>query len=326
LITDQVFMMSNGIPRAAVAANGTIAYLKGAGTGHRELVLVDRSGHARAIGGALGAYRFPRFSPDGKRIAVSLESNAGSITAGDISVLHLEAGSWLRITTDSASYQPEWDPDGKSLVYVHRESRGTSLYKVAADGSGAPVKLLSRPVNIWESRITPDHRMIVWREDNAKTLRDIMAAPLDSVDAVRPIVNSAFDEKGIALSPDGRWLAYVSNETGANQVYIRRLEPNSPHSPVSRRGGTEPRWSKTGELFFRSGDSVFVSRVTPGPVAQITPPAGLFSGPYESTSYEPLWDVSPDGRQFVMVRASANETPQLVLFMNWAEHWTTPRK
>ena len=168
--------------------------------------------------------------------------------------------------------------------------------------------------------------MIIWREDNTRTLRDIMWAPLDSVDNVRPLVATSFDEKGIAMSPDGHWLAYVSNETGANEVYIRRLEQGSPRWPVSKRGGTEPRWSKTGEVFFRLGDSVFVSRVTLGVIPQVTTPVGLFGGSYMATGFEPLWDVSPDGRQFAMVRIPGAETGQMILLMNWAEHWNTPKQ
>jgi serine/threonine-protein kinase len=324
-IADQVSSTAFGIPRGAVAANGTILYAIGARTDHRELVLVDRTGHARNIGGAQRAYRFPRFSPEGRRIAVTLE-NVSGVATGDIYVLGLEGGTPLRLTTDSSSYQAEWDPDGTSLIYAHRQAGSSALFRVDADGSGRPpVKLLTRPYPIYESRITPDHHTIIWREDNPKTLRDILSAPMDSLDNVRPILATAFDEKGIAMSPDGHWLAYSSNETGINEVYIRRLEPNSPRWPVSSRGGTEPRWSKSGEIFFRRGDSVFASRVTPGPVPQIGAAITLFSGIYAATNYEPVWDVAPDGLHFAMVRLPEAETPQLILFMNWAEHWNTPR-
>lgn len=317
-----VSMSAFGVPRAAIAPNGTIVYAVSAEIDRRELVLVDRTGAARDIGGGLRAYRFPRFSPNGQQVAVTVESTGG-VASGDIWVLGLDGRAPLRLTADSSSYQAEWDPDGQSLIYAHRQPSAFSLYRIAADGSGAPpAEILTRPYQIPESRITPDHRTIVWREDNPKTLRDIMSAPLDSVSNIHPIVATPFDERGISMSPDGRWLAYVTTETGIDQVFIRRLAPQSPRWPVSRSGGTEPRWSKTGELFFRRGDSVFVSRVSEGDVPQISVPVGLFSGRYAATSNEAVWDVSPDGRQFAMVRIAGSESLRLTLFMNWAERWS----
>jgi len=109
-------------------------------------------------------------------------------------------------------------------------------------------------------------------------------------------------------------------------VYICRVEPNGAHWRVSRRGGSEPRWARTGELFYRNGDSVFVSRVTLGTEPTIGTPSLVFTGQYTNAPFEPLWDVSPDARQFVMVREppGAGGT-QLVLMVNWIESWRAGR-
>jgi serine/threonine-protein kinase len=139
---------------------------------------------------------------------------------------------------------------------------------------------------------------------------------------VRPIRNSAFDERGFALSPDGRWLAYTSNEAGTSDVYICRLEANGAHWRVSH-GGSEPRWARTGELFYRNGDSVLVSRVTLGTEPRIAAASlvFVFSGQYDAAPFEPLWDVSPDARQFVMVRDRSFGGARLVLMLDWLEAW-----
>jgi serine/threonine-protein kinase len=334
-VTDHVAQgPAGGTAKFAVARTGTLAYLTGSSAGGRDLVVTDRSGNARVLPIGKRFYRFPRFSPDGQQLAFHAEVR-GTV-AGDLWRYTFDGGALIRLTSDSVSGQPEWDPDGRSLVYIRRVAGGRSgaalqLYRVSADGSEAPRPVLARPNSIYESRITPDHRMIVFREDAAggggAGNRDILMAPLDSPTAVRPLVATPFDEKGIALSPDGNWLAYVSNETGADEVYIRKLQDVSSRWPVSKGGGREPRWIRTGEVFFRKGDSVMVSRVDLGAEPRVTPPRLLFTGEYTFTGYEPLWDVSPDGQRFAFARASAAvaDAP-MALLLNWADHWKARQK
>jgi hypothetical protein len=149
----------------------------------------------------------------------------------------------------------------------------------------------------------PDARHLVYREDVTATNRDIMIAPLDSPAAARPLAATTFNERGLALSPDGRWLAYTSNVSGANEVYVRRLDEASPRWRVSQRGGREPRWRADGrELFFRGGDTLFVVDVRLGAEPQLGQPRPLFAGLFASSTNEALYDVSRDGQRFVMVR------------------------
>ena len=139
------------------------------------------------------------------------------------------------------------------------------------------------------------------------------------------MVQTRFNERGIAVGPVGDWLAYVSNESGRDEVYIRHLAPNSPRWPVSRNGGTEPRWTRSGEVFFRNHDSVFVARVTldasPTDVPRIGEPTALFGGVYQSLGMECTWDTSPDGRSFLMVRPVNDSKPVVMLYTNWIERW-----
>ena len=307
----------------AVADNGVLVAARAASTASRELVIVDRAGVARALVSETRNFRWPRFSPDGRRIAVSLSE--GAATPADLYVVRADAsgagaGTIERITSDSATAEAEWDPDGRSLIFRHARGRG-GISRTAADGSGSPVVLLTRPNVVYETAITPDRKTIVWREDAPNTSRDILSAPLDSPTAVRPIRNTAFDERGFSLSPDGKWLAYTSNEAGTNEVYLCRIEANGAHWRVSRQGGSEPRWARTGELFYRNGDSVLVSRITLGAEPTIGAPVLLFRGQYDGAPFEPLWDVSPDAKQFVMVRNQSFGGARLVLMLDWIDAW-----
>jgi eukaryotic-like serine/threonine-protein kinase len=314
LIADNVLTAGPTSSRFAVSRNGTIAYLSG-NASIRKLVVVDRTGAVVHSLPDERVYRFPRFSPGGRDLAFHIEVRGG--VAGDIWRYSLDRSVMLRLTTDSASGQPEWDPDGTSLVYLN----GGALARVAADGSSLPTLVLKRPSSIYESHMTPDRKTIVFREDASSANRDIYMAPLDSPGVFHPLLNTPFDEKGFALSPDGKWLAYVSNETGTDEVYVRRLQSNSARWPVSRGGGREARWAGS-EIFYRAGDTTMVARVAFAanePV--IGAPRLLFVGTYASTAYEPLYDVSPDGKRFAFVQNRDARGTQIGVIMNWTANW-----
>jgi serine/threonine-protein kinase len=295
---------ANGNSRVAVAPrNGTVVFFGGSGRDEHELALLDRAGRARAVVSELRAYRAPRFSPDGRRIAVGISGHAGAFS-GDIWIATLATGGLLRVTTDTISYHPEWEADGRHLLMIKRQLPNPgAAYRVVADGTSPATLLIARSRSIYEAVPIADGRAVVFREDADQSNRDIYLVARDSGAAPVPLVATRFDERGIALAPDGKWFAYTSNESGASEVYIRRLTPESPRWPVSRGGGNEPRWSKSGELFFRRADSVYVSRVVLAAEPTITPPVALFSARFDATTYEPLWDVSPDGSHFVVTRA-----------------------
>jgi Tol biopolymer transport system component len=182
------------------------------------------------------------------------------------------------------------------------------LYRVTADGSTDPAPFFSRrPVSVYESRLTPDGRRLVFREDG--NVRDILVAPVDSPAAARPLAATAFNERSLALSPDGRWLAFASNLSGSAEVYVRRLEDGSPRWKASLGGGVAPRWGLGGrELFYRNGDTLYVVSAQLGAEARFGEPRALFdAAAYLNSGNEALYDVSPDGRRFVMIRQMGAE-------------------
>jgi Tol biopolymer transport system component len=309
----------NGNPRIAVAArNGTAVFLTGTGARERELVLIDRGGRSRLAVPDLRAFRYPRFSPDGQRIAVGVSGSSGAFS-GDVWIATLATGGLLRVTTDTISYHPDWEADGRHLLLMKHPALGKlgAAYRVAVDGTSPPTLVVARPQSVLEAVPTADGRTVVFREDAAPDNRDIYMIAREDGAAAIPLAATRFDEKGITLSPDGKWFAYTSNESGTNEIYIRRLDKDSPRWPVSRGGGNEARWSRNGELFFRRGDSVLVSRVVLGAEPKITTPSALFRLRFDASTYEALWDASPDGSRFVATREKAGANgDQLVLLVN----------
>src|SRR5207249_4105375 len=309
------------VAKLGASRTGSLVFITGS-TAPRELVLVDRAGHAQTLPAPLERYRAPRFSPDGRRIAVAIEHGAGGIFSADIWVYELGARNLSRLTFDSVNMFPEWARDGQRVAFVKQLGAITreGLFQISADGSGVAETLLVRPSPVWEVQFTPDGRTMLFRENHPQTHRDIWIAPVDSPQGARPLLRTPFDERGIALSPDGRWLAYASNETGNDEVYVRRLLEGSARWRVSMRGGTEPRWGRGGrELYFRNGDSLYAVAMQLGAELRAGPPQALFGGKYQAAvaGNNISYDVSPDGGRFLMVGQLGNGREELSVVLHW---------
>jgi Tol biopolymer transport system component len=299
-IAERVRVGGAAVAKIAVARSGAFVYIADL-AGGLELAIVDREGRDVGPAAPRDFYSHPRFSPDGRRVAVT--RNRATPVTGDIWIYDLGSHAFERLTSDTLSIVAEWTPDGHHLVYTSGSSsrRGITLNRISADGSGRLDTLLAhRRAGI--AQLTPDGRTMIFLEVDAAGRGDIWITPLDNAAAAQPLVHTAFNETSPALSPDGQWLAYVSDETGRNEVYVRRLRTEVGRRPFSTNGGTEPRWTKGGhELFYRKGDSVFIVAVPPGAapsaamprLAFVMPIARLLGGAY---------DVSPDGQRLVVAR------------------------
>lgn len=314
--------INSGNARFDLSATGLLVYsAQDASMG--ELVIVDRAGRERILSDRRG-YIFPRFAPSGSPVVVGELTSRVNTREGDLWSIDVASGVKLRVTTDGASSRPSWSPDGQSLVFSRRNANLLQVAaRISADGTGKPTTLLERDGGIFELALTADGRTLVWRQDTpgTGTGRDIFAMPVDTPSAARAILQTRFNERGIATGPEGDWIAYVSDESGRDEVYIRRLAAGSPRWAVSRHGGVEPRWTRSGEVFFRNHDSVFVSRVTLGETPRIAEPVPLFAGRYQSLGMESTWDAAPDGKSFVMVRVPEAAEPTVMLYTNWIERW-----
>ncbi len=297
-----------------VARNGTIAYATGS-LPPSELVLVDRTGRAETLGVPPGVHVQPRFSPDGGRLAFG--SGGGGAFQADVWVYDFASRRTTRLTTDTVSSRPEWTADGRSLLLVRAPLR--QFYRIPADGSAEATPFFARPQGgLVEGRLLAGNRF-VFREDVAGNgVRDILVAPVDSPTAARALAVTASNERGIAVTTDGDWLAFVSDRSGTDEVYIRRIADGSAQWKVSTSGGTEPRWGPGGrELFYRANDSLYAVPMMLASEPRIGQPKALFEDRYNRLGHEPNYDVSPDGKQFVFPRAIGTNALRLHLLLNW---------
>jgi len=325
-----------GYPLLAFSRSGTLVLRRGGGgliAGQYDLVWVDRSGTATPLdmGGPLsidpgGGNPGWALSPDGRRLAIGLHTGEG----GNIWVKQLPDGALSRVTFDSVpDLRPRWLPGGRAISFVTPRNGQLELRDVSADGTGGETVLARNPNEIYEGAVSPDGGWIVVRVRGGigAQRREILGYRAGDTTAVPLIVNAGYDQNAFRISPDGRWIAYESDETGRREVYVRPFpNTNAGKWQASTDGGYAPLWAPTGrELFFVDAQRrMTVVPFTPGSPPRLGTPKVLFTlGSdlylWENDYYTPF-DISPDGRRFVMARqigaTGAAQSP-LIVVDNW---------
>jgi Tol biopolymer transport system component len=307
----------------AVATDGSLVYVD-VTTKARTLVWVDRTGKEEAITAPAGAYLQPRLSPDGRRVAIWNE-----VQASDIWIWDLERKILTPLTLDPGEDQhPLWTPDGRHIIFSSNRSGVFNLWWQAADGTGAAERLTTSSEPQFASGITPDGTAVVFFGNLGSTGRQLQQLALDGTRRVIPLLQRTFDEREGTVSPDGRWLAYESNMTGASEIYVRPFpNVNGGQSRVSTAGGTRPLFARNGKELFYVGADGSLLRVpveTKGATWNNGAPTNLFERRYfvggnSGRSY----DVSPDGQRFLMIKGPGTEagaaSPALILVQHWDE-------
>jgi serine/threonine-protein kinase len=320
-VLDGVYIFSASTSPLAVAGDGTLVYQPA--QPDSRVVRVTRDGREEVVDDDWqGIFWSLALSPDGSQMAVGVAR--GGRTA--LWVKSLEKGTFTRVSAGGTfNYRPSWTADGREIVFTSDQQGKITTYKVPADGSARPEQLLPEvPQSVDEAEYSSDGRWIIFRGGSGGG-RDIYAIRpgLDSV--AQAIVNGPAEEFSPALSPDGKWLAYASDETGITEVFVRPFpDAGSGKYPVSRNGGSEPRWSHSGrELFYRDGTERLVSaEIAPGDGFRILVEKPLFAaGDYVSDNRNHSYEVALDDRSFFFIRGgrSAEARNQLVVTLNWFE-------
>ena len=293
--------------------NGVLAYRAGGGAVPLSLVFVNRNGTEQRLPAMPHNYAFPRISPDGQRVAVGIEEGGGQIWLYDIA-----RDALSRLTFEGpANFDPIWTPDGKHVTF---KGKGNRLFWQLANGGGTAEELLSSTVggNSIPGSWSPDGKELVFLDGGA--IRNIYILPLQDR---KPHVfaESQTYESAPSFSPDGKWIVYVSNESGRNEVYVRPYPGPGGRWQISTEGGTEPVWNPKGrELFYRQGPKMMAVDYQAQPTFSEGKPHMLFEGPFApSPRSSPNYDVSPDGQRFLMLKAGEQSAGEINVVLNWPE-------
>jgi Tol biopolymer transport system component len=217
-----------------------------------------------------------------------------------------------------------WTPDGKRITYYYGMAGPFQIYSLSADGSGEPEKILDGANSQRPESWSPDGKVLVFSENDPETGFDIWSLDLE-VGKAEPVLDTTFDELHGALSPDGRWLAYVSNESGTYEIYLTPFPDPGGKWQISTEGGDNPKWARGGtELLYRNGDKMMSVSVSTEPELRAGKPSVLFEWRHPPRLFEGLYrryyDVTPDGQRFLMIEGEEGEaSKQLHVVLNWAE-------
>jgi Tol biopolymer transport system component len=316
----------------AVDTTGTLLYATGAGEGKQELVWVARDGKEQAVDPEWTAFYMgsPTISPDGKSIAQTQIASVESPSA--IWIKRLDRGQSFRLTVDTKDNRmPAWTADGKSVTFSSSPATtfcdnptGTTDLWTQRAGASAHVQLHEKG-NLYNARWSHDGRWLIYQTDvESPGSGDIFAIRPGIDSAPVPVVATRFSEISPALSPNGRWLAYVSNETGEDEIYmVPFLNTGMAKRAISEGGGTEPVWSHRGsELFYRNASGNLVAvEVNTSPTFSLGRTTVLFpAAKFTSNRFNPQYAVARDDRRFLMVRPLETGSPDKLIFVqNWVE-------
>jgi Tol biopolymer transport system component/tRNA A-37 threonylcarbamoyl transferase component Bud32 len=324
-----------GAAQLSIARDGSLIYISGGTSiGDHELVFVDKAtGAARALTSKRRPYEDFTLSPDGRMIATTIE---GAVT--DTWLYDIARDTETRFTVGVEHRDPIWSPDGKLVVYDGYKNGKWGLFVKPADGSGSEEVLLTSQYPVGAIGWTPDRRFFVYNETSPTTSTDIMMIPMEGDRKPRAILQTKFSEEWASISPDGRWLAYTSDETGQIECYVIPFPGNSGGAgrklKISTDGGERPQWAANGrELYYYApassgsspnatlGQRLKFMAVPVDSKSGFEPgkPHVLFEGPYFQSFHD--YAPTPDGKGFVFIRETQAQTgpAELAVVLNWFE-------
>jgi len=327
-IAEQV-AFDGGARGFSVSENGTLAYRIGVGAPRYQLAWVDRSGAlVESLGVPAALYQSPAISPDGRRIAL----HRHDATGGDIWLVEATGGKTSRLTFDASqdNSQPVWSPDGGRIVFGSRRNNKWGIYQKPSNGTGNEElffesDMVKMPMS-WSATNT-----VLFSVQDPKNGPDVWALPMAGDRKPVPLLQTAFAEQHPQISPDGKWFAYTSNETGRSEIYVQTLPPGGGKWQVSSSGGVFARWRPDGkELFYMErqsfGKIVAVGIQATSTTFEFSAPRPLFDSGYlnNAPGHTGNWntfDVSSDGKRFLVPRPEAASLPSapLTVVLNWQE-------
>ncbi len=317
-IATDVSQSGGGHAQFAVSRTGTIAFIP---EEPRSLVLIDRSGSSRPAVTERRNFHIPRFSPDGKRILVDFSSTDGR----DVWQVDMLDGGLTRVTFDRDGHDGTWEPDGKFITYSSaiRAGGALSIYRTKLGRAQEVDSLISNPAVAYVGVWLPDRSAILTAGNSlaSASRSDIALIRNGGRGPVEAVVATRFEEQYPAISSDGKWIAYTSDQSGATEVYARSLAASGDQVQVSLGGGTEPMWGPSGrELFYRApaagGVQLMSASMQLSPTLTVTERRRLFDvSDIVTSAPHSNYDVSPDGQAFAMVRQ--NPATRIMVIQNF---------
>jgi Tol biopolymer transport system component len=306
-------------PGTTASQTGVLAYIQTPGTQVSQLRWYDRAGGTTAVDTGAHRYQSIDLSPDGRRLSSTRSANG----VANLWLTDLTRGSETRITT-GLSYSTLWSPDGAHIVFNRALDGLAAIHRKRSNGTGAEEVILKQDRDVWANDWSRDGRFLLYSTTSSDAAAGLDVGYLaidDPQRQGRPYLAEDFTQKQAQFSPDGRYVAYISDESSRFEVYVRTFpDPNAGKWPISVNGGVEPRWSRDGrELFYWSGRTLNVVAVKTAPTFEAGPPRKLFDAPIQAgyVNDNHRWQVSPDGQRFLVLALQESAPATIRVIVNW---------
>jgi Tol biopolymer transport system component len=319
-VLEGVMQSSDGAAQFSVSPAGHAAYVAGDfGSDTRRLVMVGRDGVVTPLAVPPHPYQWPRVSPDGQSVLVTIEGSPP-----DLWLLDLRSSAVTQVTFDAGATFSAWTRDGQRAVYTSPKNGPPNLFVTAVNQPSAAERLVASDHMQIAGSWSADNRTVAFVEHRPNTGRDILLFTPGGGPAV-PWLASAYEESAPHISPDGRWLAYVSNQSGHDEVYVKSIAEPDRVFAISQGGGAEPVWnSNSRELFYRNSAGLMIAAFD-GTSSAASRPRLLFKGDFAAGTIDASnYDVMPDGQRFLMIQRQSQAPTTLHVLMNWFDRARLP--
>ncbi len=318
-VLDDVRVSHGGSASVAVSKSGTLAYItESLGNPLSQLVWLDRAGHETPAFSEQRRYMSVSLSPEEERAALTIQGESQ-----DLWILSLKRGALSRLTSgDTTEYGPEWSRDGRELFYV-LDRPPYELHRIAAGAPDSGRPLWNEPalLDTLGIAVSPDNRTIAFVRSEEQTGNNLYSRPIDGSTPPRPIRATRAVEQSVSFSPDGRFVAYQSSETGRPEVYVESFPGSEERVLVSADGGTAPLWAGNGEIFYRHDDEFRLVAQRRTGTLEFDPPRALFRVALAGASNSDLrrsYDVTRDGARILAITTPfANQPRQIEVVTDW---------
>ena len=299
---------------ASVTQSGSLVYVKSSNASR--LIMMGENPGKLAAAEETRRYFHPRLAPDGRSIAVQISGAVGQ-THSDIWSYDTRSRVLSRVTSQANAEQPDWTPDGRYIIYHRFQGGKWEVWRVAADGSGPEERFFASSHPVREMSFAPNGALAVFTVHDPATNRDVWMLTLDSLG--RPgkataLLASGFNELAPRVSPDGRWLVYLSDESGRYEIYVRPFARAGPRVQVSANGGNEPMWRDGTRIVYRTGDKFVEATLATAPALSVTETRELFDGRYVSRFGTAQYDLDRAGNGFILLEPIG--APEIVVLLN----------
>ena len=322
-VLDGVVTKPSGAVNFGLSEDGSLVYVTGAADGgvQRTLAWVDRQGREEPLSAPPRPYQGSRISPDGTQVAFDLYDQDN-----DIWIWSIAGETMTRLTfSPDNDVAPEWTSDGRGILFGSAREGLPQVFRKEADGTGTVERLSDSSKGMLPRVASADGRYVVLGSRSVDTGRDLYVMDLEGERSIDELLHAEFDERNPSLSPDSRWLAYQSNESDRDEIYVRPFpDVDGDRWQVSTEGGRHPVWSRDGsELFYHSDGQMTAVPVQTESTFSFGRPESLFGGSYRFGIAGRTYDVAPDSQRFLMIKpvasASSAAALKLAVVLNWSE-------